>query len=210
RSTLFPYTTLFRSPAERPGLRRTVVRQGGDAGRHSRDVVAVGARPWLRLLADDRAPRLALRRGAGRLLRRLAAMVRRHRPADVLLLRRHHGTVFGDGDRADLWRHPLQTSSRRRRPHARTDRRILLRRTGADELRVAVSGADRSADFADHLEHGDLAAQLAVTDRIDIALKAVGPRLSTTLGAISPHRRRDGVSDALARRGYQLKLHSGS
>ena len=46
------------------------------------------------LLADVRAPRLALRRGAGRLLRRLAAVVRRHRPADVLLLCGHHGDRF--------------------------------------------------------------------------------------------------------------------
>ena len=44
-----------------------------------------------------RAPGLALRGGAGRLLRRVAAVVRRHRPADVLLLRGDDGAVPGDG-----------------------------------------------------------------------------------------------------------------
>ena len=120
-------------------------------------------RPRLCLLAVyDRAPRLAVRHGGGRLLRRLAAVVRRHRPADVLLLCGHHGAVSGDGDRVDPRRHPLQTLSGCRTPHARTDCGVLLCRTGIDELRVAVSGAYRSADFADHLEHGDLAAQLAL------------------------------------------------
>ncbi len=57
-------------------------------------------------------------RGAGRLLRRIAAVVRRHRPADVLLLRGHDGAVPGDGDRADLRRH--LATARARTPERRT------------------------------------------------------------------------------------------
>ena len=75
-------------PGERAGLRRAVVRQGRDAGRHAGDVVHRGAGAGVGGVAGVRQAGLALRRGPGRLLRGLPAVVRRHRPADVLLLRR--------------------------------------------------------------------------------------------------------------------------
>ena len=50
----------------------------------------------------------------------------------------------------------------RRATNARADRRLLLRGPGDHELRLAVPGAHRPADFAGDLEHGDLAAQLAL------------------------------------------------
>ena len=53
------------------------------------------------------------------LLRGLAALVRRHRPADVLLLRGADGAVPGHGDRADPRRHPV------RDPTQNAERRTL-------------------------------------------------------------------------------------
>ena len=69
------------------GLRGAVVREGRDAGRHAGDVVHRGARARLGAVAGVRQAGLALRRRPGRLRRGLPAVVRRHRPADVLLLR---------------------------------------------------------------------------------------------------------------------------
>ncbi len=96
---------------ERPRMRRRVLRQGRHAGRHPGDVVVGGAGPALRGLADVRAPGLALRRRAGRVLRGLPALVRRHRPADVLLLRGADGAVPDHGDRADPRRHPVSADA---------------------------------------------------------------------------------------------------
>ena len=94
-----------RAVCDRPGehsrMRRAVVREGRDARRHARDVVHRGARARVGAVADVREEGLALRRRAGRLRRGLPAVVRRHRPADVLLLRRHHVAVPRHGDRDD-------------------------------------------------------------------------------------------------------------
>src|SRR3712207_8617135 len=49
RSTLFPYTTLFRSPDEDADLARVVVVARGVEGQHGHVVVAVGRRPQLLL-----------------------------------------------------------------------------------------------------------------------------------------------------------------
>ncbi len=103
--------------AERCRLRRPVVRQGGDAGRHARPVVAGGAGAPLCGVANAGSARLALCRRFDRLLRRVAALVPRHRPADVFLLRGDDGAVPGDGHRADPRRHFV--SDRSRRPFAK-------------------------------------------------------------------------------------------
>src|SRR6185437_5148121 len=97
------------------------------------------------------------------LLRGLATVVRRYRSPDVLLLRGNHGAVPGDGDRVDPRRHPLQTRTGPGASQPRAHHRVLLRGNGFDELRLAVPGTHRSTDFAEHLEHGDLATQLALT-----------------------------------------------
>ena len=83
------------------GLRRPVLRQGRDAGGYARDVVHRGAGAGVGGVAVVRQAGLAVCRGADRLLRGLPALVRRHRPADVLLLRRADGAVPGHDDRAD-------------------------------------------------------------------------------------------------------------
>ena len=109
---------LRHRPAERHRLRRPILRQGGDAGRHARHVVAGGAGLALCVVAHGRSAGLALRGRSGRLLRRVVAVVRRHRPADVLLLRGDDGPFPGDGHRADPRRHPVSPTPRQ--PHART------------------------------------------------------------------------------------------
>ena len=86
---------------ERAGLRRAVVREGRDAGRHAGDVVHRGAGAGVGGVAGVRQAGLALRGDPGRLRRGLPAVVRRHRPADVLLLRGDDGAVPGADDRDD-------------------------------------------------------------------------------------------------------------
>ena len=76
-------------PGERARLRRAVVCEGRDAGRHAGDVVHRGAGARLGAVAGVRQEGLAVCRRPGRLRRGVPAVVRRHRPADVLLLRGH-------------------------------------------------------------------------------------------------------------------------
>ena len=124
---------------ERAGLRRAVVREGGDAGRHAGDVVHRGAGAgwavWRAFVRRDwRYGAILVGYGAG-----LPAVVRRHRPADVLLLRGDDGAVPGDGHRDDPRRHPAQTQPELRATDARADRRELLCRPCHYELRLDVS-----------------------------------------------------------------------
>src|SRR6202012_3596115 len=105
---------------------------------------------------------LALRRDPGGLRRRLPALVRRHRPADVLLLRRDDGAVPGACHRNDPGRHPPQAEPELRAANVGAHRRVLLYRGCDHEFRLDVSHSDGDTDLAVNVEHGDLAAQLAI------------------------------------------------
>ena len=97
----------------------------------------------------------------------------------------------------DILYKPGQNAERRT---PRAHRGVLLCRTGVDELRLAVPGAHRSADLAEHLEHGDLATQLALALRRETDTAAnsrypqpwllVGVRLTRVL-----HHRAHGCTD---------------
>ena len=161
---------LRHRPAERSRLRRPVLRQGGDAGRHARHVVAggagvairvAGARPfggtgamrlllvgycagWLPWFADiDRQMYFFYAATMAPFLVMAIALIL----GDILYPRRPVGQAPG---------------AERRTTHAGADRRLVLCGVGGDELRLAVSGAHRSAHLTTDLEHGDLAAQLAL------------------------------------------------
>ena len=96
--------------------------------------------------------------------RGLPAVVRRHRPADVLLLRRADGAVPGDGDRADPRRHPATS------PRQNAERRTLGLLVVCIYVALVITNfawmypiLTGHADLAVDLEHADLAAQLALT-----------------------------------------------
>ena len=91
--------------SERRRLRAGVVRQIRHAHRHPVDVVARSTGAVLCVLAGIRPARLAVCGCAGGVLRGLAALVRRDRSADVLLLCGDDGTVPGHDDRPDTRRH---------------------------------------------------------------------------------------------------------
>ena len=159
--SLRPVLVRDRQP-ERARLRRAVLCEGGDAGRHAGDVVHRGAGAGVGGVAGVHQAGLALRRDPGGLQRGIPAVVRRHRPADVLLLRGDDGTVPGAGHRDDSGRHTAQTEPERRATNARLDRGVLLCRACHYELRVDVSDSDGHPDLPVDVEHADLAAQLAV------------------------------------------------
>ena len=92
-----------------PGCGDPILREGRDAGTHACDVVHRGAGAGMGVVADVRQARLALRRDPGGLQRRFLTVVRRHRPADVLLLRGDDGAVPRADHRDDPRRYPVQT-----------------------------------------------------------------------------------------------------
>src|SRR5689334_17973852 len=154
---------------ERAGVRRAVLCESGDARWHAGDVVHRGAGAGMGAVAGVRQAGLALRRAAGRLRRGVPAVVRRHRPADVLLLRGDDGAVPGVDDRDDSRRHLAQAEPECGATNAGPDRRVLLYRACDYELRVDVSDPDGSAHLAGDVEHADLASVLA----LNFALMAV-------------------------------------
>ena len=116
----------------------------------------------------------------GRLQRGLPAVVRRHRPADVLLLRRDHGAVPGNSHRHDPRGHIASAEPEPRATNAWPHRRELLCRDCDHELRLDVSDPHRHTDFGVDVEHADLAAQLAVAHS---ALSPVSTPRSSFCGA---------------------------
>ena len=119
------------------------------------------------------------------LQRRIPAVVRRHRPADVLLLRGDDGAVPGADARDDSGRHPAQAQPELRATDTRADRGELLYRPCHYELRVDVPDPDGPADLAGDMEHADLAAVLALNFAHRVVFSVIhSPGRNT---AVKPH-----------------------
>src|SRR2546426_7486326 len=83
RSTLFPYTTLFRSRLGRPGIRvrpRRATHRGGRRGLGERDALAVRAAGVIRVRSPSVARRAAVETGY---VGAVAAIARRGREAQA-------------------------------------------------------------------------------------------------------------------------------
>src|SRR5699024_1804803 len=143
-------------------LRRSGVCAGNHADRHARHVVAGTADAGLGTVACRVPYRLALRGRTHRLFRRVVALVRRSAAADVLLLCHAACAVPRSRDHTGARPHSRERTTRLRTTWHGAVGRLVVRRVGGGELRVALADPERHVDHDGALAGRTLAPLLAL------------------------------------------------